>query len=1139
MSAALANSVSSARIEAQNSDRLIVEFTGSVEFKDTRGFRLTGGATRIEKLLSGNGSSRLVFQLTDYALPEDNFTLLHWQDMSSATIGSKRLPDIERNVTNGVRTYQGSGKLYYVSTSGSDRNSGRSSARPFRTFKKAHAVVQPGDFILMKRGDVWDRTNVVITKSGTANKYITVGAYGTGKRPIIYSRGLSSTYKGYRVTGATLAIQGADYVQIDNLHIKTDISAGGGGADDGIQLLDCKYAVVSNCIAEAPEPGGYFGIRVNTWVYDKQGKEAAIYNNTYPQVLNCEAFGYLGNMGTQIWPYDGRHTIKEGGTIENCISRDPVKPKSGGNVWENLMINRGNFNGFVIRKNKVFGFRSNGLETFGSQNVIVEYNEVYDPADYDRGGKAIKAGGYNSASQTAPGVGELYSDNIIVRYNKVYNITRGNTKDVNAIDVNNSRSGEVYGNLVYNVKGVGIKITGKLDSKGWRVYNNTVVDCGEDAIQLYTDGSYAANVSIKNNILQGASSDIRSSTKGTSKQATGQNNLLLGKGTKGSYAGQKDVKRSAQDLFVNASKRDYRLKKSSLAINKGVRIDGFKKGIAGNLIVQTPDLGAYQFADGTQPTPAPAPSPPPTPSPEPQPEPTVDNDHGLRYRHYHGSWKKLPDFGPMKAVKTGVVSNFTIAPSTKEEFFGFLYEGYVKIERAGKYTFYTTSDDGSKLWIDGQVIVDNDGLHAKRERLGVVYLTQGFHEIRVSFFDGAYAEALQVSYKGPSIAKQSIPNKLLFLEKPAGEPKPTPAPSPSPTPTPPSSDNGLRYRHYHGSWKKLPDFGPMKAVKTGVVSNFTIAPSTKEEFFGFLYEGYVKIERAGKYTFYTTSDDGSKLWIDGQVIVDNDGLHAKRERLGVVYLTQGFHEIRVSFFDGAYAEALQVSYKGPSIAKQSIPNKLLFLEKPAGEPKPTPAPVAESPVNAFAGSDKQVMSDAKKVKIRGWGIGPNPFRQYFWEKVSGPSIRMEDQNTANAGLYDLKAGTYTFRFTATDSKGHQASDEMVLTVGNHQASVLATQATKVGTYTSEVGAVTENGIRVFPNPIKDVISVVVDFENANLPFSLFDQYGHLMHEGTINTELQDTKIDLIKTGKKFEAGVYILKIYSQYWGVQSFRLLKD
>jgi hypothetical protein len=112
-------------------------------------------------------------------------------------------------------------------------------------------------------------------------------------------------------------------------------------------------------------------------------------------------------------------------------------------------------------------------------------------------------------------------------------------------------------------------------------------------------------------------------------------------------------------------------------------------------------------------------------------------------------------------VKSGVVSNFSIAPRDRNDYFGFVFEAKVHIKTAGNYTFYTISDDGSKLFINGNLVVSNDGTHPMQERSGSVTLAEGYHTIKVSVFENAGGEGLEVKYAGPGISKQKIPSAVL------------------------------------------------------------------------------------------------------------------------------------------------------------------------------------------------------------------------------------------------------------------------------------------------------------------------------------------------------------------------------------------
>jgi hypothetical protein len=119
------------------------------------------------------------------------------------------------------------------------------------------------------------------------------------------------------------------------------------------------------------------------------------------------------------------------------------------------------------------------------------------------------------------------------------------------------------------------------------------------------------------------------------------------------------------------------------------------------------------------------------------------------------------------ALATGTVDNFDVdalwqsfTPADNNTF-SIRYTGTINITTAGTYTFYTSSDDGSKLFIDGVEVVDNDGLHGVVEESGPINLTTGEYDIEILFFENSGGEILTVSYEGPSITKQPLPFSIL------------------------------------------------------------------------------------------------------------------------------------------------------------------------------------------------------------------------------------------------------------------------------------------------------------------------------------------------------------------------------------------
>jgi hypothetical protein len=103
--------------------------------------------------------------------------------------------------------------------------------------------------------------------------------------------------------------------------------------------------------------------------------------------------------------------------------------------------------------------------------------------------------------------------------------------------------------------------------------------------------------------------------------------------------------------------------------------------------------------------------------------------------------------------------------TTLEDHFYIRWTGIIRIPKDGKYTFYTESDDGSRLFIAGKQVVDNGGLHAMEEKEGSVELKAGDVEIKIEFFENEGDAGCKASWAGPGVDKQIIPATALFHKK--------------------------------------------------------------------------------------------------------------------------------------------------------------------------------------------------------------------------------------------------------------------------------------------------------------------------------------------------------------------------------------
>jgi predicted esterase len=193
---------------------------------------------------------------------------------------------------------------------------------------------------------------------------------------------------------------------------------------------------------------------------------------------------------------------------------------------------------------------------------------------------------------------------------------------------------------------------------------------------------------------------------------------------------------------------------------------------------------------------------------------------------------------------------------------------------------------------------------------------------------------------------------------------------------------GLFAAAYEGAYNNLPNFANLTPVREGytnlselisTTTSFNINALTGEKIhtvddgFSMRYTGYIQILRTGTWTFYTNSDEGSKLFINNTQVVNNDGLHSYRERSGTYNFTQtGWFPIRVEYFDKTGGQRLNIQWRGPGSTnpnKEVIPinRRSLFS---SGIVSIIPAPVALNTTNFTGLFASNVLPVTDKFKNR-------------------------------------------------------------------------------------------------------------------------------------------------------------------------------
>jgi hypothetical protein len=288
--------------------------------------------------------------------------------------------------------------------------------------------------------------------------------------------------------------------------------------------------------------------------------------------------------------------------------------------------------------------------------------------------------------------------------------------------------------------------------------------------------------------------------------------------------------------------------------------------------------------------------------------PIMDVDAGLKEEHfYFGQGGRLPDLNGRFPDKVRKVS-FINYPGTgsswpgmsRKNNFAIRWTGSLLIRKAGRYDVSIESDDGSVLYMKSSRVIDNDGLHGMRTKKSTKSMAAGAYTIRVEMFEKGGGAGCKFRYSGPDTSgvNRIVPRRAL---------KQT------------SARNGLLRQIYNfRQGRNVPSLKTRRPSSTGTDRKVNYG-STKRSWgsgfrkdnFAILWVGFVHVQTGGNYRFYIESDDGSKLWINWKLKVNNDGLHGMRTKSATQRFGDfSFKSVRMTMFERGGGAGMKFFYKG-------------------------------------------------------------------------------------------------------------------------------------------------------------------------------------------------------------------------------------
>jgi len=185
------------------------------------------------------------------------------------------------------------------------------------------------------------------------------------------------------------------------------------------------------------------------------------------------------------------------------------------------------------------------------------------------------------------------------------------------------------------------------------------------------------------------------------------------------------------------------------------------------------------------------------------------------------------------------------------------------------------------------------------------------------------------------------------------------------------------------------------------------------------WTGFVSIVQAGAWTFTTNSNDGVRLWIDGQLLIDHWDTHTATLDSGLRTLDVGWHALRLEHFQSDGSVVIQLSFSGPGQPLGIVPASHLAVATGSNQPPWVEA----APVGPVVLPQSTVALSASA------GDADGVIASWAWTQSGGPAVTLGAAGSAQPLVSGIVSpGAYAFDVTVTDDQGGTASDSVGFSV---------------------------------------------------------------------------------------------------------------
>jgi hypothetical protein len=262
--------------------------------------------------------------------------------------------------------------------------------------------------------------------------------------------------------------------------------------------------------------------------------------------------------------------------------------------------------------------------------------------------------------------------------------------------------------------------------------------------------------------------------------------------------------------------------------------------------------------------------------------------------------------------------NFVSAPPPalgRTTNFSVKWTGQVQPRYSEQYLFMTYSDDGVRVWVNGQLLINDWTVHPGTWDGNWITLQAGqLYTIEIDYFQAAGDADVQLWWQSPNQAKEIVPQSQLYSGNILSN----------------ANGTGLTGQYFDDAASGGHLQGTPFSARTDPSVNFDFVSAPppglgRTTDFSVKWTGQVQPRYSEQYLFLTYSDDGVRVWVNGQLLIDDWTVHPGTWDSNWITLQAGhLYKIEIDYFQAAGGANMQLWWQSQSQAREIVPPSQLY-----------------------------------------------------------------------------------------------------------------------------------------------------------------------------------------------------------------------